>query len=93
VFLLSLVYLAGWGIADFMRIAPMLAFAAYLTLVNMVFVASLRYRLPIEPFMIVLAATAVVRIAGRWPTGQALLARLGASRQPTPVLTEENHAR
>lgn len=93
VFLLSLVYLAGWGIADFMRIAPMLAFAAYLTLVNMVFVASLRYRLPIEPFMIVLAATAVVRLAGRWPTGQALLARLGAGRQPTPVVTEENHAR
>ena len=62
------------------RIAPMLAFAAYLTLVNMVFVASLRYRLPIEPFMIVFAATAVVRLAQRWPAGQMLLARFGASR-------------
>ena len=80
VFLLSLLYLARWGFADFMRIAPMLAFAAYLTLVNMVFVASLRYRLPIDPFMIVFAATAVVRLAQRWPAGQMLLARFGASR-------------
>ena len=39
----------------FWRIAPLLAFGGYLTLVNIVFVTSLRYRLPLEPFMIVFA--------------------------------------
>jgi 4-amino-4-deoxy-L-arabinose transferase-like glycosyltransferase len=78
IFLLTLLYLARWGFSDFIRIAPMLAFAAYLTLVDMVFVASLRYRLPIEPFMIVLAATAVVRTARRWPAANRLLERLAA---------------
>jgi len=77
IFVLTLVYLVFWGLRDFWRIAPLLAFGAYLTLVNVVFVTSLRYRLPLEPFMIVLAAAALVRLARRWPTGNALLARLG----------------
>ena len=47
----------------------------YLTLVNVVFVTSLRYRLPLEPFMIVFAMAALVRLARRWPAGHALLAR------------------
>jgi hypothetical protein len=75
--ILSLVYLALWGIRDFWRIAPILAFVGYLTLVNVVFVTSLRYRLPLEPFMIMFAATALVRLARRWPSGNVLLARLG----------------
>lgn len=76
VFVLTLVYLALWGISDFFLIAPLLAFAAYLTLVNVVFAASLRYRMPIEPFMIVLAATAFVRLARRWPAANNLFNRL-----------------
>jgi hypothetical protein len=74
---LTLVYLTFWGIRDFWRIAPLLAFGGYLTLVNVVFVTSLRYRMPLEPFMIVFAATALVRLTRRWPTGHALLTRLG----------------
>ena len=58
IFILTLVYLAVWGFRDFWRIAPLLAFGGYLTLVNVVFVTSLRYRLPLEPFMIVFAAAA-----------------------------------
>jgi hypothetical protein len=80
IFILTLAYLAFWGIRDFWRIAPLLAFGGYLTLVNVVFVTSLRYRLPLEPFMIVFAATTLVRLARRWPAGNALLARLGLAR-------------
>jgi hypothetical protein len=35
--------------------------AAYLTAVHMVLAASARYRLPLEPFLIILAASAVSR--------------------------------
>jgi hypothetical protein len=73
VFVLTLVYLLLWGIPEFWRIAPILAFAGYLTLVNIVFVASVRYRMPIEPFMIVFAAAAFARLARRLPAGKALL--------------------
>jgi hypothetical protein len=54
----------------------------------MVFVASLRYRLPIEPFMIVLASTAVVRLARRFPAANRLLEWLGA---PAPAVVEGGH--
>ena len=85
VLLLSLAFLARWGIPDFVRIAPLLAFAAYLTLVDMVFAASIRYRMPIEPFMIVLAATALARFGRRWASLRPLLDRLGASTASSPV--------
>jgi len=39
-----------------MRLSPILALAAYLSLLHMVTIGSIRYRLPLEPFMIVLAA-------------------------------------
>jgi hypothetical protein len=68
--IMTLVYLAIWGRTEFIRIAPLLAFAGYLTLVNVVFVASMRYRLPIEPMMIVLAAVAVVRLWRLTPLGR-----------------------
>jgi hypothetical protein len=70
VLIMTLVYLALWGRSEFIRIAPLLAFAGYLTLVNVVFVASMRYRLPIEPMMIVLAAVAVVRLWRLTPLGR-----------------------
>lgn len=70
VLIMTLVYLALWGRFEFFTIAPLLAFAGYLTLVNVVFVASARYRLPIEPLMIVLAATGVVRLWRLTPFGR-----------------------
>jgi hypothetical protein len=82
IFVMTLVYLILWGIPEFLLIAPMLAFAAYMTLVNVVFAASIRYRMPIEPFMIVLAATATVRLVRRWPAARAWLDRPWADGAP-----------
>jgi hypothetical protein len=76
IFVLTVVYLAFWGVPEFLRIVPILAFGAYLTLVNVVFSASLRYRFPLEPFMIVFAAAAAIRLMRRFSTGRAALARL-----------------
>jgi hypothetical protein len=58
---LALVYLALWGWRDRAVIAPVVLLAAYLTAVHMVLAASARYRLPLEPFLIILAASAVSR--------------------------------
>ncbi len=44
---------------------PVLGFAAYLTLVHMITIGSVRYRFPIEPFLIVLAAPSLIFI---WET-------------------------
>ena len=77
VLLLTFLFFGFCTAAEFFRVAPILAFGAYLTLVNIVLVASLRYRFPLEPFMIVLAGTAFVRLVRRWPTGRAALARIG----------------
>ena len=77
VFLLTLLFFGFCGPLEFLRVAPILAFGVYLTLVNVVFVASLRYRFPLEPFMIVLAAAALVRLMRRWPAGRTALARTG----------------
>lgn len=85
IFVLTLAYLVLWGIRDFFRVAPLLAFAGYLTLVNVVFAASIRYRMPIEPFMIALAATAFVRLMRRWPATAALLASPSPERQELRV--------
>jgi hypothetical protein len=79
IFIMTLVYLLLWGIREFCRILPVLMFAGYLTLVNVVFVASIRYRMPLEPFMMVFAAIATVRLLRRWPTGNSTLTRLGFS--------------
>ena len=65
VLVLSIIYLIIWGWRDRIRVAPILAWGAYLTLIHMIFIGSLRYRLPLEPLMIVLAAVAIVRLA-RW---------------------------
>ena len=65
VLILSIVYLIGWGWRDRVRIAPIMAWGAYLTLIHMIFIGSLRYRLPLEPFIIMFAAVAGIRL-GRW---------------------------
>jgi 4-amino-4-deoxy-L-arabinose transferase-like glycosyltransferase len=41
---------------DWVLLAPMALLIAYLTLIHMITIASLRYRLPLEPLLIVLAA-------------------------------------
>ena len=52
------------------ELSPILLLIAYFTIVHMVTIASLRYRLPLEPFLILLAA-ASVRVA----TGRVISAR------------------
>ena len=65
VLILTVIYLAIWGWRERIQIAPILAWGAYLTLIHMIFISSLRYRLPLEPFMILFAAVALMRL-GRW---------------------------
>jgi 4-amino-4-deoxy-L-arabinose transferase-like glycosyltransferase len=64
ILLLSLMYLALWGRYDLRKIAPILVFIAYLTAVHSVLITSIRYRLPIEPFLIIFASVALRRILG-----------------------------
>lgn len=45
--------------AQFIRMSPVFMIIAYLTAVHMVTIGSIRYRLPIEPFLIVLACFAL----------------------------------
>ena len=63
---LALVYLAVWGWRERAVIAPVVLLVACLTAVHMVLAASMRYRLPLEPFLIILAATAVARLTCRF---------------------------
>lgn len=46
--------------------SPMLLYALLLTGIHVVFIASIRYRLPIEPFMIIMAAPVVYDILKRY---------------------------
>jgi 4-amino-4-deoxy-L-arabinose transferase-like glycosyltransferase len=62
---LALIYLVIWGRAHVVRILPILAFAGCLTAIHMLLVSSIRYRLPIEPFMIMFASFAFVRLLER----------------------------
>jgi len=71
---LALVYLALWGWRDRAVIAPVVLLAAYLTAVHMVLAASARYRLPLEPFLIILAATTVSRSIARFGQTRAVTA-------------------
>jgi hypothetical protein len=66
VLLMALVFLILEGRVYFRRIAPLLLFIAYLTSVHMVFPGSLRYRLPLEPFLIILAAAGTIQLGDRW---------------------------
>lgn len=45
---------------------PMLMFAAYLTAVHMITIGSVRYRIPIEPFLLVIASASMVTFLSRF---------------------------
>ena len=63
VFMLSLAYFALYGRRDLRKILPILAFIAYLTAVHAVLVSSIRYRLPIEPFLVIFSGVTLSRLA------------------------------
>jgi hypothetical protein len=60
------VFVIWRGYANFRRIMPLALFIGYLTAIHMVFPGSIRYRLPLEPFLIVLAAAGTVELLTRW---------------------------
>jgi 4-amino-4-deoxy-L-arabinose transferase-like glycosyltransferase len=88
VLLLAVVFVLRRGAADGLRLAPILVYIAFLTAVHMVTIASVRYRLPLEPFLIVLAMAAAAGLALRVPRAAALLETLfGARDAPGPALS------
>jgi len=79
VLLLALVFVVLYGRTYFRRIAPLLLFIVYLNSLHLVFPASLRYRLPVEPFLIVLAAAGAVHLVDRWSQKKPSRERLAAA--------------
>jgi len=61
VLILAIVYLVFFAWRDLVRILPLVFFIVYLTVVHMVMVGSIRYRLPLEPFLIIFAAATLTR--------------------------------
>jgi len=56
VLILSLIYLITHIRDHLKRVGPILILITYLSLVHMVLIASIRYRFPIEPFLIIFAS-------------------------------------
>ena len=79
VLLLALVFVVLYGRTYFRRIAPLLLFIVYLNSLHLVFPASLRYRLPVEPFLIILAAAGAVHLVDRWSQKKPSRERLAAA--------------
>ena len=79
VLLLALVIVVLYGRTYFRRIAPLLLFIVYLNSLHLVFPASLRYRLPVEPFLIILAAAGAVHLVDRWSQKKPSRERLAAA--------------
>ena len=84
VLVMTLVFLVLWGRPQFRKISPLLLFGAYLTAMHMIFPGSLRYRLPLEPFLIILAAAGTIHLVPRWRHGQLFSAHVSSvgGRQP-----------
>ena len=65
VLLLAMIYLMLRGRRDLRIVTPILLLGGYLTCVHMVVPGSIRYRIPLEPFLIVLTAAAVTEVAAK----------------------------
>jgi 4-amino-4-deoxy-L-arabinose transferase-like glycosyltransferase len=68
--------LAGFGLfaarGRLLRLSPVLLFALGLTAINMVLVGTIRYRLPIEPFLLILAGMGGSFLLSTLPATRAL---------------------
>ncbi len=64
---LALYFLAVEGWRRFWRLSPILGYVAYLTLVHMATIGSVRYRVPMEPFVILFAGAGAARLVARIP--------------------------
>lgn len=78
-FILALLGLALTLRSHFSRLLPCLAYLGYLTLVNVVTFGSVRYRVPLEPFVLILAAAGFVEMLRRAEAGRRLLAPLSST--------------
>lgn len=63
-------------LSDFIRGAPLIVFAVYLTAVHCVVAASIRYRIPVEPMLLVFAAGGIAIGLSKFDRGRRLLAWL-----------------
>ena len=79
VVLLALAFVILYGLTHFRRIAPLLLSIVYLNSLHLVFPASLRYRLPIEPFLIILASAGAIHLVDRWSQKKPSHERLAAA--------------
>lgn len=66
---LTVLYLARFGLSELRLISPILVFAIYYVLVHAILAGTIRYRLPLEPFMIIFSAAAFIRLYRNKPTG------------------------
>ncbi len=85
ILVLAIVYLCVWGWREIVAVAPILALIAYFTLVHVALASSLRYRLPIEPFLIVLASVALARLARGWPVSRRAIEGFGKEAATRPL--------
>jgi hypothetical protein len=75
---LAIVFLWRQGLTEFRKISPILLWAAYLTLVHMITIGSVRYRLPLEPFVIIFGCRTLSELGSRLPLARRALDRLTA---------------
>jgi hypothetical protein len=76
---LTLAVLGAWLYRTrWRRLLPIYALMGYFTLVHMVTISSLRYRLPLEPFLLIIAAGALAFLSRR--LGAALSSRTARLR-------------
>jgi 4-amino-4-deoxy-L-arabinose transferase-like glycosyltransferase len=71
--LLALFYLLRWGWRELPRIGPPVLFIGYLTGIHLVTIGSVRYRIPMEPFVIVFAGVAAARLLRSHPAARRIV--------------------
>jgi hypothetical protein len=65
--------------SHFLRLLPCLTYVAFLTVVHVVTIGSVRYRVPLEPIVLILAAGGLVELMRRVEAGRRLLASLSSA--------------
>jgi 4-amino-4-deoxy-L-arabinose transferase-like glycosyltransferase len=79
VFILALLGLVLTLRMHFVQLLPPLVYLCYLTLVHVVTFGSVRYRIPMEPFVLILAAAGLVKLLRQVEAGRQLLAPLSST--------------
>lgn len=68
ILILSIVFLIQYKKVNFRAISPILLLILYFTAVHIVLIASIRYRLPLEPFLIIFASIVLVNTINKITT-------------------------